>query len=132
MGNVVEKRLAFAGFVHAGMDHWEAARKAGYGGKVENKDALGVTAARLLKTPDVIGALSRLRLEKAEQAQLMRVEVLAKLCQIVDKGENCDVIQAARQLSKMHGWDAPKKIEVNAVQSMSDAELRDKTAELLK
>lgn len=121
------KRLAFARYVFEGKDHWEAAFQAGYGNPSAaepNKKALGATAARLLREPEVLDELERLKGLETKKAIINREEVLAAMGKIVLKGEDCDKTQAARVLCKMNGWDAPKRVDVSGgMVSKTDAEL---------
>lgn len=81
---------------------------------VEDRDAAGASAARLMRDPVVKARIQRLRDEAIELLGVDRLYLLDKRKYIAEHGRNmADRLHALDAMEKSLGLDAPLKIDIN-------------------
>ena len=111
MNGLSERQQRFCDLVAAGTPAGRAYEQAGYRSKGAAADA---QASRMLRFDKVAARIAELRADSAERAGITRERILEFLSEVIESAEErtSDRLKAAENLSKMCGWNEPKKIEV--------------------
>jgi hypothetical protein len=114
------KQEAFAQGVADGLTLADAYRRA-YDVSRSTDKSVWEAAARLMADDKVSARVDFLRAKLAEMALWTREQSVAVLSEVAQEGEkDADRVRAVAELNAMHGYDAPKKVDL----TNSDGSLR--------
>ena len=108
---LTSKQEAFAQAVADGMSQADAYRAA-YNTEKFKPEALWVNASKLMADARVSLRVAELRAALAEKALWKREDSVKILAEIAGAGEkDADRVRAVAELNKMHGFEAPQKVD---------------------
>lgn len=108
------KQEAFAQALADGMTQSDAYRVA-YGPKNMAEDTIHQAASRLAKNSKILARLEELREPLIEKALWTREMSVKALVQAYREGNAGVKVSAVKELNAMHGYNAPKKIDVGDI-----------------
>jgi len=106
---------SFAQAVASGKSQSEAYRTAYPRSREWKQTAVNETASRTASNPTVFARIAALRREVAERSLWSREQSVAILAEIAQAAEkDSDRVQAVKELNAMHGFEAAKKVDLQA------------------
>ena len=109
--SLTPKQEKFAQEVASGKSQADAYRAA-FNCAKSNPETVQANASRLMANSTVAARVEKLKAELAEKSLLKReysVNVLAEIAKAAEK--DADRVRAVSELNKMHGFEAPQKVE---------------------
>lgn len=73
-----------------------------------------------MKHPQVMALIAAGQAKSAQKMNITKELILGHLLKVVENGKDGDRVQAARQISKMLGFDAPTEISHNVTAMTSE------------
>lgn len=117
MSKLTAKQEAFCQAIASGMTQADAYRSA-YSAKKMADKVVYVKASEMMADGKVTVRVSELKEELAQQNLWTREESVKTLAEIAkdDDAKQADKINAVKALNTMHGFDAPKKVNMSIKQ----------------
>lgn len=110
--SLTTRQEAFAQAVASGKSQSEAYREAYPAAAKWKSDAVWSAASRLMANSKVSARVEAIRAELAERGLWSREQSVKVLSEIAAAGEkDSDRVRAVAELNKMHGFEAPQKVE---------------------
>jgi hypothetical protein len=116
----------FAQFLAQGMDQSMAYSKAGFSAKTEN--AIGASASRLAKDPDIRQRVLEINTKGAKRAEISRSSIIERLRRLSEVAEGNKQLSAAIRAEELIGKDIGmfvdrKEMKVSVLDELSDEQL---------
>lgn len=118
--NLTHKQEAFCQAIANGMNQSDAYRSAYDAGKMK-PDVVNVKASQLAAVGKVAVRLAELKQSLSEKSEWTRLDSVTALRNIVEGSEvkHSDITGAVKVLNEMHGYNAPREINVNGSLSLN-------------
>jgi phage terminase small subunit len=118
--NLTHKQEAFCQAIANGMNKSDAYRSAYDAGKMK-PDVVNVKASQLAAVGKVAVRLTELKQSLSEKSEWTRLDSVTALRNVVEGSEAkpSDITGAVKVLNEMHGYNAPREINVNGSLSLN-------------